>query len=191
MSVQLSPHKFTVDDYGKMAEIGVLKAGDRVELIRGEIIEMSPIGTRHAATVARLINLFINRLGNRAIAWPQNSIQLGNNSQPQPDVTLLQPRDDFYATQHPQPQDIFLLVEVADTTLEGDRTIKIPLYAEHHIPEVWLVNLPENCLQVYRQPTATGYQIISQFYPGDTLSLQTFPDITINVNQILGTPPGV
>ncbi|WP_254566223.1 Uma2 family endonuclease [Oscillatoria sp. HE19RPO] len=185
MSVQLIKHKFTVDEYGKMAEVGVLKEGDRVELIRGEIIEMSPIGTRHAACVARLINLFMNRLGNRAIAWPQNPIQLGNNSQPQPDVTLLQPRDDFYATQHPQPADIFLLVEVADTTLEGDRAIKIPLYAEHHIPEVWLVNLPENCLEVYRQPTATGYQIVSTFYPGDTLSLQTFPDITINVNQIL------
>ncbi len=185
MSVQLIKHKFTVDDYSKMAEIGVFKAGDRIELIRGEIIEISPIGTRHAACVRRLQLLLSEKVGKRALCDTQNPIQLGNNSQPQPDVTLLQPRDDFYATQHPQPQDILLLVEVADTTLEGDRTIKIPLYAEHNITEVWLVNLPENCLEVYRQPTETGYQIISQFYPGDTLSLQTFPDITLNVNQIL------
>ncbi len=185
MSVQLIKHKFTVDDYSKMAEMGVLKEGDRVELIQGEIIEMSPIGTGHAACVRRLQLLLSEKLGKRALCDTQNPIQLGNNSQPQPDVTLLQPRDDFYATQHPQPADIFLLVEVADTTLEGDRTIKIPLYAEHHITEVWLVNLSENCLEVYRQPTATGYQIVSKFYLGDTLSLQTFPDITINVNQIL------
>ncbi|MCT7987041.1 Uma2 family endonuclease [Laspinema olomoucense] len=185
MSVQLIKHKFTVDEYRKMAEMGVLKEGDRVELIRGEIIEMSPIGTRHAACVRRLNLLFSEKLGKRALCDTQNPIQLGNNSQPQPDVTLLQPRDDFYATQHPQPADIFLVVEVADTTLEGDRSIKIPLYAEHDITEVWLVNLPENCLEVYRQPTPTGYQIVSKFYPGDTLSLQTFPDISINVNQIL------
>jgi Uma2 family endonuclease len=185
MNVQLITHKFTVDEYGKMAEIGVFKAGDRVELIRGEIIEMSPIGTRHAACVRRLNLLLSEKLGKRALSDTQNPIQLGNNSQPQPDITLLQPRDDFYASHHPQPADIFLLVEVADTTLEGDRTIKIPLYAEHNITEVWLVNLPENCLEVYRQPTPTGYEIVSRFYSGDTLSLQSFPDITLPINDIL------
>lgn len=185
MAVELLRRKFTVEEYYKMAEMGILKAGDRVELIRGEIVEMSPIGTRHAACVSRLTRLLTIRLGNRATASPQNPVRLDNDSEPQPDVALLQPREDFYEEQHPQPADIFLLIEVADTTVESDRSIKIPLYAENNIAEVWLVNLPENCLEVYRQPTATGYQSVGNFYRGDRLSLQAFPDVSLSVDEVL------
>lgn len=129
MSVQLLRRKFTVDQYHKMAESGILKEDDRVELIRGEIIEMSPIGTKHAACVNRLVNLLVLLLGKRVIVAPQNPVVLDNNSEPQPDVALLKPRDDFYATAHPQPQDIFLLIEVADSTILYDREEKITLYA--------------------------------------------------------------
>lgn len=117
MSVQLLRRKFTVEQYHKMVESGILTEDDRVELIRGEIIEMSPIGTKHAACVNRLVNLLVQLLGKGVILAAQNPVALNNNSEPQPDVALLKPRDDFSATAHPQPQDIFLLIEVADSTV--------------------------------------------------------------------------
>ncbi len=115
--MQLLRRKFTVEQYHKMLESGILTEDDRVELIRGEIIEMSPIGTKHAACVNRLINLLVQLLNKRVIVAAQNPVALNDNSQPQPDVALLKPRDDFYATAHPQPQDIFLIIEVADSTI--------------------------------------------------------------------------
>jgi Uma2 family endonuclease len=186
MSVQLLKRKFTVEQYHKMAESGILTEDDRVELIRGEIVEMSPIGRRHAACVSRLVRLFTQRLETRVIVSPQNPVELDNTSQPQPDVALLQPRADFYESGHPQSSDIFLLVEVADTTIEIDREIKIPLYAEDNIAEVWLVDINEQCLEVYRQPAPIGYQSIQKFQRGQTLSIQAFPDIEITVDEILG-----
>ncbi|MBD2677553.1 MULTISPECIES: Uma2 family endonuclease [Nostoc] len=186
MTVQLLRRKFTVEQYHKMLESGILTEDDRVELIRGEIIEISPIGTKHAACVNRLINLLVQLLGKRVIVAAQNPIVLNDNSQPQPDVALLKPRDDFYATAHPQPQDIFLLIEVADSTIEYDREEKIPLYAEANIIEVWLVDINEQIVEVYQQPTAAGYQHIQKFTSGQTLSIQVLPDVNISANQILG-----
>jgi len=186
MTVQLLRHKFTVQQYHKMVESGILTEDDRVELIRGEIIEMSPIGTKHAACVNRLINLLVQLLGKRVIVAAQNPIALNDNSQPQPDVALLKPRDDFYATAHPQPQDIFLLIEVADATIIYDREEKIPLYAEANIIEVWLVDINEQIVEVYQQPTAAGYQHIQKFACGEILSIPSFADVTITVNEIFG-----
>ena len=186
MTVQLLRRKFTVEQYHKMIESGILTEDDRVELIRGEIIEMSPIGTKHAACVNRLINLLVQLLGKRVIVAAQNPIRLNDNSQPQPDVALLKPRDDFYATAHPQPQDIFLLIEVADSTIEYDREEKIPLYAEANIIEVWLVDINEQIVEVYQQPTAAGYQHIQKFASGQTLSIPGFPDVKITINEIFG-----
>ncbi|BAY62032.1 hypothetical protein NIES22_20990 [Calothrix brevissima NIES-22] len=185
MTVQLLRRKFTVEQYHKMLESGILTEDDRVELIRGEIIEMSPIGTKHAACVNRLINLLVQLLGKRVIVAAQNPITLNNNSQPQPDVALLKPRDDFYATAHPQPQDIFLLIEIADSTIEYDREQKIPLYAEGNIIEVWLVDINEQIIEVYQQPTAAGYQLMQKFASGQTLSIPGFSDVNISVNKIL------
>lgn len=141
MSVQLLRRKFTLEQYHKMAESGILTEDDRVELIRGEIVEMSPIGRRHAACVRRLVTLFSEKLRLRAIVDTQNPVELSDRSEPQPDVALLQPRPDFYEAGHPKAKDIFLLVEVADTTAETDRDVKIPLYAEDGISEVWLVDI--------------------------------------------------
>ncbi|MBD2208027.1 Uma2 family endonuclease [Calothrix sp. FACHB-1219] len=185
MTVQLLRRKFTVEQYHKMLDSGILTADDRVELIRGEIIEMSPIGTKHAACVNRLINLLVQLLGKRVIVAAQNPIRLNDNSQPQPDVALLKPRDDFYATAHPQPQDIFLLIEVADSTIEYDREEKIPLYAEANIIEVWLVDINEQIVEVYQQPTAAGYQFMQKFASGQTLSIPGLSDVNISVNEIL------
>jgi Uma2 family endonuclease len=186
MSVQLLRRKFTVEQYHKMAESGILTENDRVELIQGEVIEMSPIGRRHASCVARLTRLFTLRLGETAIVWPQNPIELDDTSEPQPDLTLLQPRPDFYESGHPQPEDIFLIVEVADTTAKFDRGVKIPLYAKDNIAEVWLVDINQQCIEVYRQPSPTGYKNVQTFQRGQTLSIQAFPDIEITVDQVLG-----
>jgi Uma2 family endonuclease len=186
MTVQLLRRKFTVEQYHKMLESGILTEDDRVELIRGEIIEMSPIETKHAACVNRLINLLVQLLGKRVIVAAQNPIRLNDNSEPQPDVALLKPRDDFYATAHPRPQDIFLLIEVADSTIEYDLEEKIPLYAEANIIEVWLVDINEQIVKVYQQPTAAGYQIVQKFASGQNLSITAFPDVNISINKILG-----
>ncbi len=185
ITVQLLRRKFTVEQYHKMLESGILTEDDRVELIRGEVIEMSPIGTKHAACVNRLINLLVQLLGKRVIVAAQNPIRLNDNSQPQPDVALLKPRDDFYVTAHPQPQDIFLLIEVADSTIEYDQEQKIPLYAEANIIEVWLVDINEQIVEVYQQPTAAGYQHIQKFASGQTLSILGLSDVNISVNEIL------
>ena len=169
-----------------MAEAGILAPDDRVELIRGEIVDMSPIGPRHAAYVRRLNAIFSERLRNRAIVDIQNPVELDDSSEPQPDVVLLEPRPDFYATGHPQPKDVLLIVEVADTTTKSDRQVKIPLYAEDDIAEVWLVDINEQSVEVYRSPTPQGYRQFMKFQRGQTLSIQAFPDIAIAVSEILG-----
>ncbi|MEA5513497.1 Uma2 family endonuclease [Nodularia sp. UHCC 0506] len=186
MSVQLLRRKFSVQQYHKMLESGILREDDRVELIRGEIIEMSPIGTKHAACVNRLVNLLVQLLGKRLIVAAQNPVLLNNQSEPQPDVALLKPRDDFYETAHPQPQDIFLLIEVADSTVMYDREEKIPLYAEANILEVWLVDINAQIVEVYQQPRAAGYQVMQKFTCGQTLSIKAFPDLNITINEIFG-----
>ncbi|MDZ8023764.1 MAG: Uma2 family endonuclease [Nostoc sp. DedQUE11] len=186
MTVQLLRRKFTVEQYQKMIESGILTQDDRVELIRGEIIDMSPIGTKHAACVKRLNKLLSQKLRDRVLIAIQDPVKLNDNSQPQPDVALLKPRDDFYATAHPQPQDIFLLIEVADSTIEYDREEKTPLYAEAKIIEVWLVDINEQIVEVYQQPTAARYQLMQKFASGETLSIKAFPDVNISVDEIFG-----
>ncbi|WP_375468944.1 Uma2 family endonuclease [uncultured Nostoc sp.] len=186
MSVQLLRRKFTVEQYHKMVESGIVTEDDRVELIRGEIIEMSQIGTKHAACVNRLVNLLVQLLGKGVILAAQNPVALNKNSEPQPDVALLKPRDDFSATAHPQPQDIFLLIEVSHSTVMYGREEKIPLYTEANIIEVWLVDINEQIVEVYQQPTAVRYQHIQKFASGQTLSIKAFPNVNITVNEIFG-----
>jgi Uma2 family endonuclease len=184
--MQLLTRKFTVEQYHKMADVGILTEDDRVELINGEIIEMSPIGLKHAATVNRLTNLLPKKLGDKAIVSIQNPIQLNDNSEPQPDIALLKPRADFYETKIPTTEDILLIIEVADTTINYDRNIKIPLYAENGILEVWLVDINNQSLTIYHQPTQQGYQIKQTLDITDKLSPVTFLDVTINVNEVFG-----
>lgn len=186
MTVQILRKKFTVGQYHQMIESGILTDRDHVELLQGEIIEMSPIGRQHAACVDRLTELFVSGLGFKAIVRVQNPIQLSNNSEPQPDFAILQRRSDFYAGGHPQPEDIFALVEVSDTTVEFDRTIKVPLYAQDRIPEVWIVDLNARAVQVYREPINTGYQQVQTFRHGQTLAFQAFTDVQFTVEQVLG-----
>jgi Uma2 family endonuclease len=141
MSLQVLRRRFTVEQYHRMAEAGIFADGDRVELIEGEIIEMIPIGSRHAAWVDRLNDLLTSAIERRAIVRVQSPIWLGSHSEPQPDLAVLRRRADFYLDAHPQPGDVHLVIEVADTSADFDRTVKIPLYGRMGIPEAWLVDI--------------------------------------------------
>ncbi|MGB3509943.1 MAG: Uma2 family endonuclease [Microcoleaceae cyanobacterium] len=186
MSVQLLRRLFTVNEYYKMLEAGVLTENERVELIRGEIVKMSPIGIHHSACVKRLNELFILRLAKTVTVGIQAPVRLNDNSEPEPDISLLQRKQDFYESQHPQPENVFLLIEVSDTTVKYDQEVKIPLYAENNIVEVWLVNLSQKCLEVYRQPTGNGYENVQTFQRGEIVAIQALPNVTFTVDEIFG-----
>ena len=186
MTVQILHKKFTVGQYHQMIETGILTDRDRVELLQGEIIEMSPIGRQHAACVDRLTELFVREIGFGAIVRVQNPIQLSSYSEPQPDFAILQRHPDFYADGHPQPKDIFALVEASDTTVGFDCTVKVPLYAKDNIAEVWVVDLNVEAVQMYREPGATGYQQMQTFRRGQSLTFQAFTDVQFTVDQLLG-----
>lgn len=186
MSVELQKRKFIVKEYHQMAEFGILKEDDRVELIAGEIVQMAPIGIPHAGCVRRLDMIFNNLLRGKVIVDTQNPINLSYDSEPEADLILLRWRDDCYAEKHPQPEDILLLIEVADSTIKYDREIKIPLYAENGIYEVWLIDINQQLVEVYRQAEGNIYQNVQQFFRGDNLTIEAFNDINLTVNEILG-----
>ena len=186
MSVQIVRRSFTIADYYRMAEAGILSEDDRVELLDGEVIEMSPIGSRHAACVDRL-NKFLNSISELGfIVRVQNPIRLDDHSEPQPDITLLRVRSDFYAEAHPTPADVLIVMEVADSSFELDRQVKLPLYAQAEVPEVWLVNLPDDSVEFYAQPVNSVYQGVKVFRRGETVTSQIVPELQIGVDEILG-----
>ena len=154
----LQRHRITVEQYHHMGEAGIFREDDRVELIEGEIIDMPPIGIDHAYFVNRLTSIFIQKVGLQANVSAQNPIRLNPRSEPQPDIALLRYREDFYRHTRPGPEDILLLVEISDTTLRYDREVKLPLYARHGIPEVWIVDLEHQRLEIYRHPAGESYQ---------------------------------
>lgn len=178
-------HRFSVKDYYRMAEIGVLPPDARMELLDGEIIDRSPIGPFHGGVVARLTRLFNQLSNNRWLVWPQNAVRLDEHSEPQPDLALLKPSPDDYTNRHPGPEDVFLLVEVADTTLELDREKKIPAYGRAGIAEVWIVNLPDQTVEVYREPHFTGYNSKTVLRASDKASPPAFPDAIVDVAELL------
>ena len=169
-----------------MAAAGVLSEDDRVELIEGEIIEMNPIGSRHAACVGRLTELLGKLAGDRAIVWVQNPVQVNDYSEPLPDLALLKRRDDFYAQANPQPSDVLLIIEVADSSVEYDRVIKVALYARSDVPEVWLVNLPKDAIETYARPVNGMYQDIRLVKRGEDLTAMSVADLTLDADSILG-----
>lgn len=181
MAVETIQRLFTAEEYHRMADAGILVEDDRVELIEGKIVRMSPIRSRHAACVLQLNMMFNQQAGNAALVNIQNPIQLDDYSEPEPDVALLRPRDDFYRNAHPTPADVLLIVEVADTSDAYDRSTKIPLYARAGIPEVWLVRLLKNVVERYTDPAGDRYQTVRQAAPGDTLTVQALPNVAVNV----------
>jgi Uma2 family endonuclease len=178
-------HRFSVKDYYRMAETGVLRPDARVELLEGKIIDTSPIGPFHGGLVGRLTRLFIELSKDRWLVWPQNPLRLDDHSEPEPDLMLLKPAADDYTNRHPQPEDVFLLIEVSDTTLAYDREEKLPAYGRAGIPEVWIVNLQDLAVEVYREPHFTGYGSKAVLRAGDHAKPQAFPDVTVNVTELL------
>ena len=185
MAVELRKRLITVADYYRMGKAGVFRPDERVELIEGEIIEMTPIGRRHAATVSKINNLFSDKLQKIAILGIQNPIDLGETSEPEPDVVLLRPRDDFYADHHPRPDEIFLLIEVADTSFKYDQEIKLPLYAKANISEVWIVNLEANQIETYCSPKDGDYQSMKIHKKDQVFSPLHFAECELRVSDLL------
>lgn len=181
----ITKHRLTVADFHKMGEAGIFGEDARVELIEGELFDMPPIGSGHAGVVMIFIYLLTHATGDLAIVGAQTPIVLGEESEPQPDIVLLKPRDDFYTRSHPTPEDVLLLIEVADSSIYYDRSVKIPLYARYRIPKVWLIDLPQKRLEVYRrpQPAYAEYQCIEQYHQG-TVSPELLPNVTINIADL-------
>lgn len=176
---------FTVNDFQRMAETGILSEDDRVELIHGEILTMSPIGTRHAAAVDHGNRVLVMGAGDRAIVRVQTDVVLDLHDQPQPDLVLMRWRDDFYASKHPGPDDILLIIEVSDSSLEYDQTIRLQLYAEMGIREYWIADLQNNILFAYSQPEGKSYQITRQYQRGESIAPALLPECRLQIDVLL------
>jgi Uma2 family endonuclease len=186
LSVQVEKRVFNVGEYHKMSEVGILSEGDRVELIEGEIVKMSPIGRRHAACVNRITALFAHRAGSSAIVSVQNPILLNEDSEPQPDIALLAFRPDFYAQALPVAADVLLIIEVADSSMEYDRGVKLPLYARAGVPEVWLVDLQGERIEVCSEPAGETYRVCKRVNRQEGMTPKSFPEITLVADDLLG-----
>lgn len=186
MSLEVAKHFFTVKEFERMGEAGIFSEGARLELIEGEIVEMSPIGSRHAGCVLFLSRFLNQAISDIAIVSTQNPIQLDDLTEPQPDIALLRLRDDFYRDSHPNPQDVLLVIEVADTTVDYDRSVKLPLYAQAGIPEVWIINLPAEQIEIYSGPSGKSYQFAKQVKRGEQAQAQTIANLLISADMILG-----
>ncbi len=181
-------YRFTAEQYHQMGEAGVFRPGDRVELIDGEIIEKTRISDPHAGAVNAFTHYFVRRAYKAAVVSPQNPVRLAERSEPEPDIAILKYRADYYASRGPTPEDVLLLIEVADSSVAFDLRVKAPLYAYNNIPEYWLVDLGRQQVTVFRQPSADGYRSMQVYERGASLTLVSLPDVTITVDEILGEP---
>lgn len=187
MAVQyVQHHRFTADEYERMAEVGIIHRDARVELIDGEIVEMTPIGSRHNAFVDRLTRLLVGRVGDTAIVRVQGSIRLGERVVPQPDFTLLRPREDYYERALPGPSDVLLVIEVADSSLAYDRNEKARVYAAYDLPEYWLLDLAQGQVLVHTDPGPTSYQHLEIRRADDTWTSQRLVNLTLSGREIFG-----
>jgi len=174
----------TVEAYHRMGEVGILAPDERVELIEGEVVEMAPIGSRHSGMVGRLNRLLVQTAGDHALVFVQSPVRLSRTSEPQPDFAVLKPRADDYQSATPLPEDVFLLVEIAETSLKYDRELKAPLYAAHAIPELWIVDVTERVLWIYRHPQAGGYTRVEKPDRPGKLRLAAAPDIEVDLSGL-------
>lgn len=182
----LAPHRYrlTVAEYHRLGEMGIFDEDSRVELIEGDLIAMPPIGEQHASKTRQLNRLFSTRVREAAFVDVQNPVALDGHSEPQPDIVLLKPRPDFYESAHPRPEDVLLLIEVSDSTLRYDRDTKVPLYARAGIPEVWLLDLAGQRLEVYRRPSPEGYREIHYPAPAESIAPVLLPELILSVASL-------
>lgn len=187
MAIDAAHRRFTVDDYHKMADAGILDEDERVELIKGEIIEMSPVGSRHAAGINRANRVLLRRLPmTSAIVSTQNPIRLDEHSEPQPDLAVLRYRDDFYSGALPKPEDVLLVLEISDSSLRYDRTTKLALYAAAGIPEAWLADLHGDALERHTEPINGRYVAVRRAGRGEVLASTVIDGLELRVDDVLG-----
>ncbi|RKT47628.1 Uma2 family endonuclease [Thiocapsa rosea] len=179
------PHPVTTQEFFRMGEAGVLDPEARIELIEGEMIDMPPIAPPHASRTTRLTLLLIEAIGRRAVVSTQNPILLGDLSAPQPDIAILEPRDDFYSSDHPQAEDVLLVIEVADSSVRYDRNRKLPLYARHGIPEVWLIDIPARAIWVHRAPENGVYRTSFQLGPPYRISPAMLDGVELELGALV------
>jgi Uma2 family endonuclease len=192
--VAVSRHRLTGADFRRMGEVGILGPDDRVELIAGEIVDMSPIGSLHAALVRAIATALMHHVREKALLAIQDPLALDDTSQPQPDLTILRPRADFYAAAHPGPGDVLLMIEVADTTLAFDLDVKVPLYAAAGIPEAWVIEAASRRTHIFRLPVNGRYaerQIVESCGEvtcgGDLIGREVVADVRLTLGQLLPT----
>lgn len=185
MPVAITKRLFDVDDYHRMAQAGILSEDDRVELIGGEIVAMTPIGPRHNASVNRANHALVSIVGDRAIVQVQGSVRLDRFQEPQPDLVLLRPQPDFYASRLPGPSDILLVIEIAESSIDYDREVKARIYAQAGIQEYWLVDLDDRLLSCYADPHDGVYQQPHQCRSGQSIAPKALPQCAIAVNLLL------
>jgi Uma2 family endonuclease len=173
------PHRFTVADYHRMAEAGILGEDSQVELIRGLIVDKAPKSAPHSGMVNRLTRLLSPVFGLRGTLSVQNPVQLDDNSEPEPDVAILKFRADYYRSAIPRADDVLVVIEVADTSLQNDRDAKVPLYAESGVPECWLVNLLDRVVEVYREPIEGSYSRCQSIGPDRVLNIVALPGLAL------------
>ena len=176
-------HPLTVTDFARMAEVGILGEDDKIELIEGELIDMAPMGPGHLGAVAWLTKTLVGAAADKALVSVQSSILLSDRSQPQPDLVLLKARADYYRHALPIPADILLLIEVVDTSIQYDRDIKLPLYSKSGIPEVWLVNLKDQAIEIHQEPGVKGYRRTLRPDDDKVISPILFPDFRLSIKQ--------
>jgi Uma2 family endonuclease len=180
----LRRHRLTAAEYRRMGEVGILRADARVELIDGEIIDMTPTGSRHAGVVRHIARLLERAIGDLAVISIQSPVALGDRSEPEPDIALLSPRVDFYKSAHPHPRDVLLIIEVADASLRYDRQVKVPLYARHGIAEVWIVDLERNVLTQYRDSEGDYYRVVGSIAELVAVELAALPVVTLDLRAV-------
>jgi len=186
VSEQGPKQSLNVDEFHRMSEAGLLPGDSRLELIEGEIITAGPIGSAHSGTVNRTSAFLNRRLGDAVIVSVKNPIRLNDFSEPQPDLALLRARKDFYSGSHPTPGDVLVIIEVIDSSEAYDRDVKLPLYARAGIPEVWLMVLRKEVIEVHSQPRNGKYQKVQLLKPGKVLTSPTIPELPCKVEELLG-----
>lgn len=187
MTTVMTRRRFSVKEYYKMAKVGILCEDDRVELVDGEIVNMAAIGSYHAGCVMCLNTLFSRKAGDRVFVNVQNPVQIDDLTVFQPDLAILLPRNDFYTESHPTPKDVLLIIEVSDSSVDYDRNVKIPKYAQAGVPEVWQVNLVYGLIDTFSDldPLTVRYRAMRRYSPGQQIVPTQLPDITLDVGQIL------
>ncbi len=186
LPAEVKRHRFTAQEYRAMGDAGVLGEDDRVELVDGEVVDMAPIGGPHLSCVVALTHLLVERSEGRWFVSVQNPVRLGERDEPQPDLSLLRGRPERGAAAPPGPDDVLVVIEVSDTTLSYDRTVKLPLYARAGIPEVWIVDVGARRVEVYAEPGTEGYRASRSFGQGELVVSGAVEGLSLPVGEVLG-----